>query len=128
MDDLAISEEDRARLQEFRAQAMDIQMGSCDSCHEKWFDISDGKCKTCQRGSKFQESNAMYPGPDVLELPELTQMEEMMIARVHTILQVWQVNGGQFKYSGHCCNFPRDTDTFHTKLPLLPSECDVIVL
>ncbi|KAJ7929788.1 hypothetical protein B0H13DRAFT_1507614, partial [Mycena leptocephala] len=35
---------------------------------------------------------------------------------------------GQYKYSGHCCNFPRDTAVFHQKVPLLPQECDVIIM
>jgi hypothetical protein len=34
----------------------------------------------------------------------------------------------QFKYSGHCWNFARDTAVFHKKLLLLPEECDVIIM
>ncbi|KAJ7914162.1 hypothetical protein B0H13DRAFT_1873234 [Mycena leptocephala] len=71
--------------------------------------------------------NAMDPGP-ATNLPALTQMEEMLIAPVHALVSLYQVRGGQFKYSGHCCNFPRDNAVFHNKVPLLPEECDVFIM
>ncbi|KZP11897.1 hypothetical protein FIBSPDRAFT_684348, partial [Athelia psychrophila] len=102
---------------------------TCDHCHEEWFDlkVKDGKCQKCRANNKFQPSNNMYPGaaPD---LPHLTQMEEMLISPVHALVQVWQIRGGQYKYTGHTCNFPRDTAVFHAKLPLLPQEVDVIIM
>lgn len=49
-------------------------------------------------------------------------MEEILISPVHALLQVWQVWGGQYKYTGHCCNFPRETAYLHNRLPLLPQE------
>src|SRR6266487_3688405 len=57
-----------------------------------------------------------------------TQIEEMLIAPVHALLQVWQVRGGQTKYTGHTCNFPWENAVFHTKVPLLPEQCDVIIM
>jgi hypothetical protein len=70
----------------------------------------------------------MYPGPAISTLPELTQMEEMLISPVHALVQLWQVRGGQFKYTGHTCNFPRENSVFHAKVPLLPEHCDVIIM
>ncbi|KZT34517.1 hypothetical protein SISSUDRAFT_1065241 [Sistotremastrum suecicum HHB10207 ss-3] len=125
----AITPEDQERLKSFREKAMDIRLQYCKDCHEEWFglDVKSQVCKRCRSSAKFKDSNNMYPGPDIAHLPTLTQMEEMMISPVHALLQVWQVNGGQYKYTGHCCNFPRDVATVHTRLPLLPEECDVIV-
>jgi hypothetical protein len=60
----------------------------------------------------------MYPGPrpqPADDLPELTQIEEMLIAPVHALVQLWQVRGGQYKYTGHTCNFPRENALFHAK-------------
>ncbi|KAJ7347065.1 hypothetical protein DFH08DRAFT_668232, partial [Mycena albidolilacea] len=71
--------------------------------------------------------NQMDPGP-AANLPNLTQIEEMIISPVHALVSLYQVRGGQFKYSGHCCNFACDTAVFHNKLPLLPEECDVIIM
>lgn len=70
----------------------------------------------------------MDPGPDVQNLPELTQMEEMLISSVHALTQLWQVNSGQYKYTGHVCNFPRKTAIFHKKVPLLPEKCKIIIM
>ena len=69
----------------------------------------------------------MYPGPDP-DLPPLTQMEEMMISPVHALVQLWQICGGQTKYTGHIYNFPRNQSTFVHQVPLLPEECDVIIM
>jgi hypothetical protein len=96
--------------------------------------VKQGNCEKCRakgaKRNKFQASNAMnpghVPGPDIL--PPLTQMEEMIISPVHALVSLYQIRGGQFKYSGHCCNFIRDNAVFHNKVPLLPEECDVIVM
>jgi hypothetical protein len=42
--------------------------------------------------------------------------------------QVWQVRGGQHKYRGHCCNFVRENENIQRHLPLLPSECEIVIL
>ncbi|KAJ7040144.1 hypothetical protein C8F04DRAFT_948875, partial [Mycena alexandri] len=52
----------------------------------------------------------------------------MIISPVHALVSLYQIRGGQFKYSGHCCNFVRDTAVFHNKVPLLPEECDIIIM
>jgi hypothetical protein len=70
----------------------------------------------------------MYPGDGALNLPELTQMEEMFIPPVHALVQLWQIHGGQTKYKGHTCNFPQENAIFHARVPLIPEECDIIVL
>ncbi|KAJ7811317.1 hypothetical protein B0H13DRAFT_1492448, partial [Mycena leptocephala] len=71
--------------------------------------------------------NQMDPGP-APDLPALTQIEEMIISPVHALVSLYQVRGGQYKYSGHCCNFSRDTAVFRNKVPLLPEECDIIIM
>jgi hypothetical protein len=109
---------------------MGITMESCELCHEEWFDlqVENGVCANCRKGSKFQPSNNMYPGVGASHLPELTQMEEMLISPVHALVQLWQIHGGQTKYTGHTCNFPRENAVFHGKVPLLPEECDIIIM
>jgi hypothetical protein len=138
--DSAISSADRQRLQAFRDAMMEVKLELCPSCHEEWFDLdikqstTDGevKCARCRKSTKWTAANAMYPGPDPsspgVNLPGLTQMEEMMLAPIHVLLQVWQVRGGQTKYTGHICNFFRDVGEFHNRVPRLPEECDIILL
>ncbi|KAH6907946.1 hypothetical protein BKA70DRAFT_1104335, partial [Coprinopsis sp. MPI-PUGE-AT-0042] len=52
----------------------------------------------------------------------------MLVSPVHALVQVWQIRGGQHKYTGHICNFPRDNRVFFDKLPLLPAEIDIIIM
>jgi len=103
-----MSAEDKLHLDEVRQQIMDIKMESCTHCYEEWFDlkVQNGVCVKCHKSTKYQPSNQMYPGPAASGLPELTQMEEMLISPVHALVQLWQVHGGQFKYTRHTCNFP----------------------
>lgn len=72
---------------------MDIRLELCEDCNEKWFDlkVENGKCKKCKKDDKFQGSNLMDPGMIPGHLPELAQMEEMVIAPVHVLMQLWQV-------------------------------------
>ncbi|KAK6987993.1 hypothetical protein R3P38DRAFT_2660964, partial [Favolaschia claudopus] len=108
-------------------------METCHRCLERWFDlkVEDGECAKCRNkknGNKFRQANKMDPG-DVLDfLPKLTQIEEILISPVHALVSLYQIRGGQFKYSGHCCNFARDIATFHNRVPLLPEECDIIIM
>ena len=73
----------------------------------------------------------MDPGPrpqfvlDDLSLG-LAQTKEMLIAPIHVVMQAHTVYGGQMKYSGHICNFVRDTSEVCQLLPILPEECEVI--
>lgn len=128
----AVSDEDKVLLKNCRQKLTAITMESCNFCHEEWFDlnVTNGKCKKCTRSNKWQASNNMYPGPDPdpAILPPLTQMEEMLISPVHALVQLWQIRGGQTKYTGHICNFPRNTAKFISKVPLLPEECDILVM
>ena len=107
-------------------------MENCTVCREEWFklDVKDGVCKRCTKSpTKFTAANNMDPGMGApSDLPELTRMEELMISPVHAMIQLWQVRGGQTKYTGHTCNFFRDVAQFHNRVPLLPEECEVIVM
>ncbi|PVH91078.1 hypothetical protein DM02DRAFT_468628, partial [Periconia macrospinosa] len=61
-------------------------------------------------------------------LPPLTQVEEMLIARVHCHVEVRMIRGAQFKYKGHVINFLNKTAKIYNVLPLLPSDLEIILL
>jgi hypothetical protein len=131
LNDTALPEHHRQYLKNFRDKVMALQLDCCTGCREEWLElgVQNGLCTQCRKGQKFQAVNNMDPGlGPPAALPKLTSMEEIMISPVHAFLQVWQVRGGQFKYTGHVCNFARDTERFVTRLPLLPEECDIIIL
>ena len=48
--------------------------------------------------------------------------------KVHVQLQIWRVAGQQTKSEGHTCLFSRDNGALLTRLPLLPSELDVLII
>ncbi|EDN05082.1 predicted protein [Histoplasma mississippiense (nom. inval.)] len=64
----------------------------------------------------------------VPDLPFISQVEEMLIVRVHVFVEIRQVRGQQYKYKGHVVNFLRDTGHIYNSLPLLLKDLDIIVL
>lgn len=138
-DPLDISEEQRELIQTFSSALDNISLQCCDSCHTEWYDLDvrDGKCKRCRLSAKYTATNAMDPGPDLatlcrrdgLPVPEPpSQVEEMLLSKVHVQMQIWRVGGAQTKYAGHTCLLPRDNIALVNRLPLLPQDLDVLVI
>lgn len=77
-------------------------MEDCCSCNERWFQIvldrATNICRQCRktRDAKTGDNepylmsaeNNMSSGPMPLHLPELTQVEEMLIASTHVVVQM----------------------------------------
>jgi hypothetical protein len=114
-------------------------MEECNVCHEKWFNIGvrGGICARCRYRDRkraedepdlFSKENFMDPGSVPRHLQPLTQVEEQLIARVHVHVEVRQVRGQQFKYTGHVINFLRDVGKVYKKLPLLPQDLEIVLL
>lgn len=70
----------------------------------------------------------MDPHPITGHLPSLTNVEELLIARAHVLMQYRRVRGCKFKYSGHIVNFMQNTAKIINRLPSLPSELQVLIL
>ena len=70
----------------------------------------------------------MDPGDQLEVLKFLTQVEEMLIARVNPILQVTHARGGQYKYSGHTICFPQDVAMVAKTLPRHVEDLDIIIV
>ena len=64
--------------------------------------------------------------PDVLSV--LTQVEEMLIARVNPILQVTHACGGKSKYSGHKIIFSQDISVIARNLPRRLEHLDFLIV
>ena len=106
-------------------------MHTCTTCMESYPGIVTHpsstrhifhRCQTEINGHRFSKWNNMDPGaqPNVLSI--LTQVEEMIIARVSPILQVKNAHGGQYKYSGHTTNkLFRLKISFHATFQILIS-------
>jgi hypothetical protein len=89
-------------------------------------------CNRCkddkEKVNKFSKENYMIPSavPSVLE--NLTQIEEMLIARALPITHVYLKPGGQRGYSGHCINLPQNVTELAYLLPRYPKDLAVIVV
>ncbi|CAB3979506.1 ATP-dependent DNA helicase PIF1 [Paramuricea clavata] len=62
------------------------------------------------------------------ELQNLTQVEEMLVARALPIMRVYIKPGGQRGYSGHCVNLPQNVKELATSLPRYPKDLSVIIV
>src|SRR5580692_4324264 len=72
--------------------------------------------------------NQMDPGVLPAHLPILTQIEEMIITRLHVQIVLHRYHGHQYHYLGHCVSFMQNMIKTVDVLPNLPSELDIVVL
>ena len=70
----------------------------------------------------------MIPSCVPHELQNLTQIEEMLIARALPIMRVYIKPGGQRGYSGHCINLPQNVKELAMSLPRYPKDLAVIIV
>jgi hypothetical protein len=98
-------------VQEFNTHMASITMDTCDRRKERWFNmkLKLGICYRCLQRHKGGQSpflmsavNELDPGDVPAYLPELSQVEEMIIARSHVQLMVTRYRGHQYHYTGHC--------------------------
>ena len=89
-------------------------------------------CSRCSRDKKspkkFSVENSLIPSSVPLELKDLTQVEEMLIARTLPIMRVYIKPGGQRGYSGHFINLPQNVTELATSLPRYPKDLAVIIV
>ncbi|KAF2832719.1 hypothetical protein CC86DRAFT_241454, partial [Ophiobolus disseminans] len=126
----------------FHAQMDKEEIKTCSRCDERWFKIglnNDVVCEACVKADRdlepdepyiFSYENLMDLGlllGDTV-LPKLSQVEEMLIARVHCFVEVRQIRGQQFKYRGYVVNFLNNTAKIFNKLPLLPEDLNIIII
>lgn len=128
-----ISEDELRSIQNFRARMDNIQYKLCPICQERIpsMVLVNGMCRRCnkEKGTKkFSKDNDMDPGEVLEELQGLTEIEEMLIAQVFTVISVYRLRGGQHGYRGNVINFPQDVQEFTTSLPRQPSTLNVLVV
>ncbi|KAJ3455383.1 hypothetical protein MRS44_013983 [Fusarium solani] len=136
----ALSEEDQALVREFYTALNNDKMHSCLRCQERWFDMKQnslGICSRCISRDRertpnepyfFSAANNLDFGEVPGNLPGLTMVEEMLIARVHVHVKVLQVRGAQYKYRGHVVHFLRNVGRLFEELPVLPEDLDMVLL
>jgi hypothetical protein len=95
-------------IQGFHKAMAAVEMETCSRCKERWFsmDLKDNVCHSCFLRDKrnrtpflMSAENDMDPGELLAHLPELTQVEEMIIARSHVQMLVHHY---YYYYSFYC--------------------------
>jgi hypothetical protein len=93
---------------------------------------TNSTCSRCKRDKKtpkkFSLENSMIPSSVPYELQNLTQIEEMLIARALPIMRIYIKPGGQRGYTGHCINLPQNVAELATSLPRYPKDLAVIIV
>ena len=120
------------------SKSIEFFISQCTICQEAWPLNSKPRspdcyiCSRCARDTKsprkFSLENSMIPSPVPTELQNLTQVEEMLIARALPIMRVYIKPGGQRGYSGHCVNLPQNVKELATSLPRYPKDLSVIIV
>ena len=117
----------------FHEQQVKWKHIECLTCHEVWPSRTYSKeCLRCTRDKnvpkKFSKANNMHPGAVPECLQNLTQVEEMLIARVSPIMYVYRKHGGQRGYKGHVLNLSQDVQSLLDKLPQNVSNLPILIL
>ena len=126
---------ENANINKFHKSVQYI-VSQCTVCQEAWplkcKPRSPYVCTRCSRDKKypkkFSTENLMIPSFVPNELQNLTQIEEMLIARALPIMKVYIKPGGQRGYSGHCINLPQNVTELATSLPRYPKDLAVIIV
>jgi ATP-dependent DNA helicase PIF1 len=125
----------RVLLKRFRDKVDKFKYSLCPVCNESFPSIvivSGECCRRCytekDSPKKFSAENNMDPGEVPEELQGLSEIEEMLIARVFPVMSVYRLRGGQHGYHGNVINFPQDVKEFATHLPQHPSSLDVLIV
>lgn len=123
-------------------KSLDYTIYQCTICSEAWPQKTKRKqqgkavsvyvCSNCSRDKqtpkKFSKENSMIPSSVPMELQNLTQIEEMLIARALPLIRVYMKPGGQRGYSGHCINLPQSINELANSLPHYPKDIPIIVV
>ncbi|KID81516.1 ATP-dependent DNA helicase PIF1 [Metarhizium guizhouense ARSEF 977] len=134
-----ISDTDWTNITTFHEYLSKQEMETCARCQERWFQMGllHGVCRACLKRDRnlqagepflFSRENNMDPGivPDCLR--DLTQMEEMVIAKAHCHMIMKRVRGHQYHYTGHAVCFWQSNVTFIDVLPSRAQHVDVVLL
>ena len=112
----------------------------CPECNHRWFDVDlEDKLKICRSCiasqknhggvSDFGSDNDMDPRLDeVVHLPKLSAIEEMLISPIISIMSAYRLEGGRLAYKGNVINFKQDGVEFSRSLPRRVGELPVVIV
>ncbi|KAG9515652.1 hypothetical protein KCU93_g9445, partial [Aureobasidium melanogenum] len=127
-----LSDADFDRAEMFRDAMNWLSRETCSTCNRAWFDsnIVNSSCLVC-RGKDVKSAIPFYSGANYLSvgstpnLPKLSIIEEMSIARVSAMLEVWSVQQGS---AGRVTSYLREEARVYSVLPIPIQEVGVVVV
>lgn len=139
IDGTALTPEDRGYMAEFHDEVDGDECAECPRCRRRWFDVglTRGICNKCHSADDckrpdepffWSKENTLDFGDVPAHLPQLSQLEEQMIARVHVHCEAMRIRGAQYKYRGHVVSFLRSVGKIYNQLPLLPQDMEHLIV
>ena len=124
-------------MSQFQAKQNQWQNKRCSICNEQWptrthLNADPYICNRCQRDKHIPKlysiGNDMDPGTVPPCLQDMTQIEELLIARACPIMTIYHKHGGQLGYTGHVLNLPQNVQQFIDKLPVNVSDLPILTI
>ena len=119
---------EQARM--FDDELRSISINECSNCHRKFpgLQLANERCSHCRNDPvKFSITNIVI-SPIPTELQGLTIIEQMLIAQVHPVVQLYRVRGAQFAFKGNVISFVQDIGEYFSILPLLPAQLAKVIM
>ena len=119
-------------IRKFEVEQMTYIFNCCEVCNEQRFEgkFTRNICTRCRKDKKvpkvWSDENNMDPMPVPEELSEISDAEQMLIARLAPTVHVHMLKHGGIASRGHCIAFPQAVQEPATILPRLPTEVDII--
>ena len=119
-------------IRKFEVEQMTYMFSCCEVCKERRL---EGKgtgnlCTRCRRDKKvpkvWSDENNMDPMCVPEELSDMSDAEQMLIARLAPTVHVHMLKHGGIASRGHCIAFPQAVQEPATILPRLPAEVGII--
>lgn len=120
-------------LRKFHCKLNNLSILQCRVCKEAWCHIVNNLCGRCKRDKikprKFSAENDMIPSKVPDQLLDLSQAEEMLIARAFPVMNIYcKPRGGQRVCREHVITFPTNVQTIADTLPNCPQDLPIIRL
>ena len=119
-------------IRAFEVEQMTYTFSCCEVCKERRLECkgTGNTCTRCKRDKKvpklWSAENNMDPCHVPEELSEMSDAEQMLIARLAPTVHVHMLKHGGIASRGHCIAFPQAVQEPATILPRLPAEVDII--
>lgn len=119
------------KMKKFDQECSKITWYTCKNCSRSFPDLILVKdvCKLCiKHPLRWTKANKMDPGIVPPELTDLTDIETMVIAQVHTVISIRRFKGSQYIYNGNIINFPQNINDYVRVLPHIPSSLPYLLV